>query len=77
MCGKVLMVVNFHYVNEEIGASFWDKRFSKRLSFASFARVGDDQLLSELGTSAIKPKQNEGSERLAITEGGSDFFLIS
>jgi len=57
----------------EIEDSFCDKRFSKRLSFASFARAGNDQLLSELGVSAIKPKQNEGSERLAVAEGVFDF----
>ena len=59
----------------EIEKSFCDKRFSKRLSFASFARAGNDQLLSELEVSAIKPKQNEGSERLAVAEGVLDFFL--
>ena len=35
----------------------------------------NDQLLLELGTSAIKPKQNEGSERLAVAEEVFDFVL--
>ena len=65
-----------HSVNKEIEDSFCDKRFSKRLSFASFARAGNDQLLSELEVSAIKPKQNEGSERLAVAEGVLYFFLL-
>ena len=42
-----------------------------------FARTGNDQLLSELEVSAIKPKQNEGSERLAVAEGFSDFALYN
>ena len=62
-------------VSSEIKESFCNKRLSKRLSFASFARAGNDQLLSELEVSAIKPKQNEGSERLAVAEGFSDFAL--
>ena len=64
-----------HNLNDEIKESFCDKRFSERLSFASFARAGNDQLLSELEVSAIKPKQNEGSERLAVAEGFLDFVL--
>jgi len=38
--------------------------------------VENDQLLSELRTSAIKPKQNEGSERLASEETFSDFSIV-
>ncbi len=33
------------------------------------------RVLRELGTSAIKPKQNEGNERLAVTEGIFAFIL--
>ena len=61
--------------NVEIGEPFCGTRFSKGLSFASFARTGNDQLLLELEVSAIKPKQNEGNERLAGTEGFADFSL--
>ena len=69
-----MLILRSKCINSEIEASFWDKRFRKRLSFASFARVGNDQLLLELRTSAIKPKQNEGSERLVSEELFSDFF---
>ena len=65
----------FVRVNKEIEDSFCDKRLSKRLSFASFARAGNDQLLLELEVSAIKPMQNEGSERLAVAEGFFDFVI--
>ncbi len=58
----------------KIRENFLDERFRERLSFASFARAGNDQLLSELEVSAIKPKQNEGSERLVSEEIFSDFF---
>ena len=67
----------YNYWNGKIRESFCNKRFSKRLSFASFARTGNDQFLSELEVSAIKPKQNEGSERLAVAEGFSDFALYN
>ena len=59
----------------KIREGFLDERLSERLSFASLARVENDQLLSELRTSAIKPKQNEGSERLASEETFSDFLF--
>ena len=65
----------FFNLHIEIEKSFCGKRFSKRLSFASFARAGNDQLLLELEVSAIKPMQNEGSERLAVAEGVFDFSI--
>ena len=37
--------------------------------------LASDRVLRELGTSAIKPKQNEGNERLAVTEGVFTFIL--
>ena len=64
-----------HKVNIENEESCQGKRFSERLSFASFARTGNDRLLSELEVSAIKPKQNEGSECLVSEETFSDFVF--
>lgn len=75
-CGVAQKIYKLHYVNYEIEESFCDKRFSKRLSFASFARTGNDQHLSELEVSAIKPQQNDGSERLAVAERLFDFAFI-
>ena len=78
MRAEFYSVNSYYFITKiKIRENFLDERFRERLSFASFARAGNDQLLSELEVSAIKPKQNEGSERLVSEEIFSDFFTYT
>ena len=71
-CGIKCSGVNWliHKVNIENEESCQGKRFSERLSFASFVRAGTTSF-SGVRASTIKPKQNEGSERLASRQDSS------
>ena len=70
------ILTDFHNVNRENEESCQEKRFSGNWFSQGFARTGTDQLLSEVGVSAMKPQWNEGSERLAFWQDSSFSYYI-